>query len=381
MPMFLRIWFFSLLAAASLFLTVSAGSRPDSQTAPARDWPLFRGDPGQTGVASSLLPDPLAVLWKFQAKGSFESAAAIVGGTVYAGNYDDDGNLYALNLADGKVKWQQKVGPIKGPPSVAGGAVYVGTEDGILFCLDAAKGTKRWSFETGAEITGGANFAGDKILFTSYDSFLYCLNPSGKLLWKVKTQGPINGSPTVAGRRTFVAGCDSHLHVLDVDKGGKVRSVDLEGQVGATPAALGDVLYLGTMTDLVKAVDWRKGQVLWSYQPAKQSQGFYSSAAVTDKVVVVGARDRMVHALDRQTGKRLWTFATRGKVDASPVVAGPRVYAASFDGNLYVLDLAKGKQLQKLPLGESIAASPAVAEGRLVLGTTDGVLYCLGKKR
>ena len=75
-------------------------------------------------------------------------------------------------------------GPIKAAPSFRDGAVYVGDGDGIFHCIDAAKGTKRWTFETGSEISSGANFAGDTILFGSGDEHLYCLSKEGKKLWK-----------------------------------------------------------------------------------------------------------------------------------------------------------------------------------------------------
>jgi outer membrane protein assembly factor BamB len=361
-------------------LQALAVQKPAVPSGAAADWPVFRGNLAQTGFVPQALPEPLHILWKFQAKGAFEATAAIAHGRVFAATEDDEGALYALRLEDGKLLWQQKLGPIKASPSVFRDAVYVGTEDGIFFCLDAQHGTPRWRFETGAEITGGANFAQGNILIGSYDSFLYCLTPAGKLLWKLKTEGPINGAPTVHAGYTFVAGCDSQLRVIATDRGRQVRAVDLEGQVGATPAVLGDCLYVGTMTDQVKAIDWQKGKVLWTYEPARRGQGFYSSPAVTNTVVVLGGRNRQLHALERQSGKLLWTYTAKGKIDASPVIAGQRVYAPCHDGHLYVLDLTSGKEIQRLALGQAIAASPAVAQGRLVLGTVDGTLYCLGQR-
>jgi outer membrane protein assembly factor BamB len=68
-------------------------------------------------------------------------------------------------------------------------------------------------------------------------------------------------------------------------------------------------------------------------------------------------------------------------VDASPVVAGKRVFAPSLDSNLYILDLESGKQLDKIMLDGPIQASPAIAEGRLILGTTKGTVYCFGAKK
>ncbi len=262
-----------------------------------------------------------------------------------------------------------------------GGAVYVGNSDGIFHCVDAAKGEKRWTFESGGEITSGANFAGEFVLFGSYDETMYCLTKDGKKKWEFKTQGPVNGSPAVAADRTFVAGCDSALHVLDIATGKEIQSVDLGGQSGATGAVLGDHLYVGTMTNQFEAIDWKKGVIAWTFQAGERAQPFYASAAVTEEFIVVGSRDKRIHALERKTGKEAWSFATEGRVDASPVIVGKRVFAPSLDGNLYVLDLANGKQLDKIELDGPVAGSPAVAAGRLILGTSKGTVYCFGAKK
>src|SRR5262245_57293131 len=134
------------------------------------------------------------------------------------------------------------------------------------------------------------------------------------------------------------------------------------------------------MSNQMLGIDWKKGEIVWAFEAPARKQAFYASAAVTDKLVVVGSRDKKVWALDRQTGKDVWSFPTQSRVDASPVVVGSRVFAPSMDGHLYVLDLAKGTELAKFKLGSSITASPAVGRGRLVVGTQEGVVYCLGAK-
>ena len=38
-----------------------------------------------------------------------------------------------------------------------------------------------------------------------------------------------------------------------------------------------------------------------------------------------GGRDKKLHCVDRATGKKLWWFPTKRKVDGSPVIVGDKV--------------------------------------------------------
>ena len=92
--------------------------------------------------------------------------------------------------------------------------------------------------------------------------------------------------------------------------------------------------------------------------------------------------DLDLHLLEwfRATGKPLWTFATQGEVDSSPVVVGDKVVFGSGDGRLYLVRVATGKKLWSYDLGKELTASPAVAEGLVVIGCEDGVVYAFGPK-
>jgi outer membrane protein assembly factor BamB len=126
--------------------------------------------------------------------------------------------------------------------------------------------------------------------------------------------------------------------------------------------------------------------VVWRYEVPDRKFEFWSSPAMGRvpgaagakpvDVAIIGGRDKLVHAIRLDDGQALWTFPTRAKVDASPVIARERVIAASFDGHLYLLDLKSGKEVWKFAAGGPFVASPAVADGRLVIGTDDGAVYC-----
>ncbi|NBO91449.1 MAG: hypothetical protein EBV06_03910 [Planctomycetia bacterium] len=342
----------------------------------ADDWSVFRGNPGQTGIATAKLPPKLVELWKAVAEDSFENGVAVAGDTVYAPSMDE--HLYAFDLKTGKLRWKYKGGPFKAPPAIKSSVIRVGDLDGVVHAVDASTGKLVWKYDAGAEI-GGANFHEDLTLVASHNAKLYALTRDGKPKWTFKTDDAIYGSVAVSEGKTFVVGCDSKMHVVDLATGKEDRSVDLESQTAGTAAVIANVVYIGTMGSQVKAIDWKKGEVLWVYKP-RRGDGFYSSAAVTEKYVIIGCRDRRVHCINRKTGEEVWTFLTENKVDSSPVVAGDRVLVGSMDEHLYILDVDSGKEVQKIKLDGPISASPVVVGGKVLIGTQRGTLYCLGEK-
>ena len=134
--------------------------------------------------------------------------------------------------------------------------------------------------------------------------------------------------------------------------------------------------YVGTFGNEVLGLDLRRRAVRWTYRHPTRDFPFYSSAALADNRLILGGRDKIVHCLDRSTGKEIWSFLTRARVESSPLVVGNRVFIGSNDGVLYELDLATGKKNWEFTAGAPLSASPAAAQGALVIGSQDGVLYC-----
>ena len=73
-------------------------------------------------------------------------------GVVYVGS--DDGNVYALNAATGAKLWSYTTGyVVTSSPAVANGVVYVGSGDGNVYALNATTGTRLWSFTTAGQVS------------------------------------------------------------------------------------------------------------------------------------------------------------------------------------------------------------------------------------
>ena len=369
-------------------LVLASGTAAAAQD--GADWPQFRRDAALTGIAASSLGDALELRWSVPLGFSVESSPAIAGGFVYATSLP--GVLVKLNLDDGAEAWRYRPGATEAEagefeedrfgessPAVADGTVYVGDLLGVLHAVDTESGEVRWRFPTGAEIKSSPVVADDLVLVGSYDEHFYAVDrTTGELRWKLQTEGPVHATPGRANGLAWVTGCDAVLRGVRITDGTEMVRFDSGAYTAASPAILDETLYYGTFNNEVLAVDVGAGELRWRYEHPERHFPFYASAALAGNTVVAAGRDKLVHALDRETGEARWTFRARARFDSSPAVAGNRVYAGNADGRLYVLDIETGEKVSEFHAGAAIMGSPAIAGGRIVFGTQDGTLFALG---
>jgi outer membrane protein assembly factor BamB len=402
-----KISFLIAIVLATHNLTSAA---PASATQPVfdpSDCPAFHGGGPLVGTAQAMAAPPLKVRWTYRVPdeaepatapasnpsthpatapvhsgpASFEAGAAVVGDTVYVA--DSAGGLHALDLATGKQKWLYATENGFGTtPLVMGGRVFIGDLDGTFHCVSGVDGKKIWTFDGGSTIHSSANFAGaDSIVFGDDGADIYCLRAAdGKQLWQSHAGDRVNGSPAFADESVFVSGCDAQLRAIKVSDGTERWAVDIGALAPGSPAIAADRIVIGEDQGRVVCLPRAGGanaKPLWVFEGVGAQAMVYSSPAIADGLVVVGARDRNVWAIDLLTGKPKWSFPTRGDVDASPVISGGRVYAASKDKRLYVLDLHTGRQLWEFNAAKPITASPTVARGVVILCDAGGTVRCL----
>lgn len=357
-------------------LATARGAEP-IQTADS--WPQFRANSNLTGVAAATVPDNLKVLWTYDAGESIESSAAIADGTVYVGV--STGDLIAVDLSSGKLKWKYKTKDmvLESSPAVGSGLVFVGDQAGVFHAVSASTGKGVWSYPTGAEIKCSPVIVGDKVLIGSYDGSLYCFQMrDGKTVWRFKTENYVHGTPAVVDGVAYFAGCDEIFHGIRVADGKEVIRVPAGGNTASSVATNGTSFFFGNFNNEVVSLNMKLKKQAWLYTHPQRQFPFYSSAALVDGRVVIGGRDKMVHCLNAATGKAFWTFRTNARVESSPAVASGKVYVGSNDGRFYVLDLLKGTKLWEFNAGGALSASPAIASGRVVIGDQNGKLYCFG---
>jgi len=343
------------------------------------DWVQFRGNPQLTGVTTASPGKAPRVSWTYEAGDAVESSAAIAGGAVYVGA--GNGEVLAIDLQTGKLRWKYKAGEGIGEssPAVAAGVVYIGDLDGTIHAINAADGKSRWKLKTSGEIKSSPVIASGKVLIGSYDGNLYAVDAaSGELRWQYKTKAQVHATPAVSNGLAFISGCDGVLRAIRIADGQQAYQVEIGSYTGASPAIEGQSAYFGTFDNEVVAANLQRRKIIWRYEHPERKFPFYATAAVWSGKVFAGGRDKMMHALDARTGKELWSFMTKARIDSSPVITQDgRLWFGSNDGNLYVLDATTGKEVWKFSAGAPISASPAIDGDRVVISAQDGRIYCL----
>ena len=354
----------------------------DRIVAPASSWPMTRGGPALSGNVSTKLPLNPRTAWTFKAASAITGEPSISAGRVYVGTLQ--GVLHCLSADSGKELWQFTTKEtVSAAPAVTNDRVYVSSNDGVLYALNIADGTEVWRFTIEEKISSGAivvknpEGAGEWVLINGYDGTTRVLNSAdGQVIWTYQTQDFINGSPAVVEDRWVVfGGCDAQLHVVNLKDGSLVHQIPANAYIPSSIATFGTMAFCGNYANETVAFDVAAGTVAWVY--TDRALPFFSSPAVNERLVLIGSRDKHLHAIDRKTGEGIWKFRTGGRVEGSPIIFQNGVVFGSSDGRLYAASLEAGAELWQLDLGEALVASPAYGENQIVIGGENGTVFAV----
>jgi alcohol dehydrogenase (cytochrome c)/quinohemoprotein ethanol dehydrogenase len=101
----------------------------------------------------------------------------------------------------------------------------------------------------------------------------------------------------------------------------------------ATPLVIDGTIYVSTAWSMVKAYDGRTGRLLWSYDPHVPRERLVRACcdavnrgvAAWNDSLFVGTLDGRLIALDRNTGRELWSIVTVDQAQAYTITGAPRV--------------------------------------------------------
>ncbi len=216
--------------------------------------------------------------------------------------------------------------------------IYVGSSDGFLYALDAAKGITIWQYDTGASIVASPVLVGERIVVGSSNGSLHALSSSGDKVWEYTSASPLV----------------------------------------ATPLLKDAYLLLSSMDGTVKFLNSQDGTVKWTY---RTDGAVVSTPAVLENMVFVTSKDKCVHAVSIDRGFRQWIFQSEAAIVSSPLVSSDSVYVGSTDGNLYALEAETGKQVWKYSTEKPFVCKGTLDFTSLTVSSEDKWLHCIEKYR
>ncbi len=125
----------------------------------AGDWPQFRHDASRTAATPHALPAELELRWtrtmpaprpafpqEYRLAYDTSYEPVVLGKTIFVPSMVTD-SVTALDTDTGQVRWRYITGgPVRFAPVAWEDQLFVVSDDGYLYCLDAAEGSLRWRF-------------------------------------------------------------------------------------------------------------------------------------------------------------------------------------------------------------------------------------------
>ena len=225
-----------------------------------------------------------------------------------------------------------------------------------------------------------------------------------RMIWKIGDLGRGWSSPIIVRDRITITGdVDGELIVWSFDLDGKRQWQAKNGKAwtGSFPGARAccvcseGKLYHMNAHGRVACLDAASGREVWSLDVLERFQGQNITWALSECLLVDGPRlivtpggeKALMAALDKQTGRVLWTTESLGKDRAShsaPILfryAGRRVLANCSSGHGFAVDADTGRLLWTVPLhnryGTNVA-SPVYGAGKVFFVTAYAYGACYG---
>jgi outer membrane protein assembly factor BamB len=320
------------------------------------DWSNWRG-PSRTGVSTDTgLPaswsddpkSPENFLWK--APYGCRTTPIVMNGRVYINNQVGKGvneqeRVMCLDANTGKVLWERKFN---------------------VYHTDIVSVRLGWTYLVGDPATGNIYWQGTQGVFA-------CFDKDGKVLWQ-RSLSELDGR--VSGY------------------GGRLPSPALAGDlvvVGMINSSWGDQSKGGNR---LLAVNKSDGTPVWWSEVSARPATYFSTPVAAEingqKLIITGASDGAVHALQAGTGKNVWSYTfCQGAINCSPVVSGNYVYLnhgeespdTNVQGRVICLDASdikdgKPKLVWQRDGVKAKFTTPIVHDGRLYVSDDIAKLWC-----
>ncbi len=269
--------------------------------------------------------------------------------TIYFGS--SDGNLYALDAANGNLRWKYPTGgAVRTTPLLYEGTIYIGSWDQYVYAIDAQSGNLDWKFKTKSDeenhllegIQASISAADGFVFVGSRDGYLYALDAKkGNIAWQYSTWPSwITTTSVDRNGNIFLTSSDSRLLVgLDVATGAEKLRYQTKGYNFSPVLIDQDKLYFGDFTGKLYVLDRITGSCSGFFETDGRKQNkkrLLNSAGILEFQYLLGKRDPSLYAT---TVEILTLIQQLDPIIGQPIIKDRVLYLNTAHGRLYALTL------------------------------------------
>jgi len=316
------------------------------------------------------------------------------------------GDVVAFEKESGKEVWQADLSDIHNERSfwdsrvsalVAGGPIaglnkiFIGTESGHVFALDAETGELVWQAKIKGEVITPPAIDSGILVVNSASGILKGFDANtGEELWKVEQEVPpltLRGisTPVIASGGVLVGSGKGELSVYILEKGQAGWTTEVGEATGSTelqrvidvdsaPVVFGDKVYSISARGNLVAIELKSGRVLWK----RQYSSYRQIAVYRNDIFITNTRGH-IYALNRNNGIERWSnveLTNRGVT--GPAVVEQYIVVGDFEGYLHWLDQETGEIVSRHNVdGSGIHSTPTVVDDILYSQSRDGDLQAI----
>ena len=210
--------------------------------------------------------------------------------------------------------------------AIVGDILYVGNEQGRLVSVNTTNESRIWTEALQGPSSSGGLFG--------------CSPLTGGCGGSPSVA--IYGTPAIEGNLVYVAGYNGRIYAYDrtslMERWRYPRDGYLKPIVGGIVVADGK-LFFGDSGGYVHALDANTGDRVWEFtteEDKKDREKIWATPAVSNGTVYIGSYNKKLYAIDAATGTKKWDFLTEGSVIAQVLVMDGTIYAGSLDRNLWL---------------------------------------------
>ena len=232
--------------------------------------------------------------WRHITGDRVRSTASIAHGHVFFGS--DDGKVYALMANNGRPMWEYNAeAEVRSTPCVTNERIIFGTEAGEVVGLEL-NGQRKWSYRTKKNVTSSPVVDLEGVCYVgSQDGVLYAIDAaSGYSHWRIRTNGPIISSPKVVKNLIYFGSADGKMYCVNTQTGKEKWTATIGKPIVSSPTIYNNAVYFGSVDHFFYCLDASTGREIWKFE----TQGpITSTACISNDVILFGSLDKTLYAL------------------------------------------------------------------------------------